>query len=98
MSPLEVPDRFAELTVAEDILDPAPKVPTVEMALHDILGQLRKGGEKVPNSSRSSPRGAPGLCEHEVLLETHRHVGVLSSMTYVGSQAWGDPESLQRSA
>jgi len=97
MSPLEVPDRFAELTVAEDVLDRAPKVPTVEMALHDILGQLRKGGEKVPNSSRSSPRGRPA-CVNTKSCSTHRHVDVLSSMTYVGRQAWGDPESLQRIA
>ena len=91
-------DRCAELAVAKDLLDPATKVPASEMALHDIVRQRRQRREQVPNGSSARPRRTAGLCEHELLLETHRNIGVLLAMTNVRSQAWSDAESLERIA
>jgi hypothetical protein len=39
--PLKMLDGRAELTVAEDVVDPAPEVSASEMALHDIVRQGR---------------------------------------------------------
>jgi len=92
--PLEAPYRSAELTVAKDVFDPSMKVPAVEVASHNIRGQLRKRGEEVANGPGPLPHRTSRLREHEFLVETYGDVGVLPAMTDVSSQSWGNPESL----
>ena len=94
--PLEAPYRSAELTVAKDVFDPSMKVPAVEVALHNIRGQLRKRGEQVANGPSPLPHRTSRLREHEFLVETYGNVGVLPAMTDVNGQSRGNPESLQQ--
>src|SRR6476646_6429958 len=97
VSSLEGSDRFAELTVAEHVLDPAPEVSALQVARHDIRRQLRQRGEKVANGA-SPAQGPAGPREHEFFVSTHRNVGVLLAVTHVGGQARGNAEPLGRVA
>jgi hypothetical protein len=56
VSALQIQDRGAELTVAEDVLDPTPKVPAPEMTLHDIVALGGQRREQVPNRPSAPPR------------------------------------------
>jgi hypothetical protein len=95
---LEAQDRGPELSIAKELLDPAPKVAASEMALYDPVGERGEHSEELSNRSSALACLPAVLCEHELPLMTDRNLAVLLAMTHVRRQARNDAEPFQRIA